>query len=140
MANDQSKNRGHDEVKRMFDRWVLPPWRHRPVSSITRADCRSVVDGIVARGTFTHARRVHGAMHRVDTSGGNKTINLPASNLGNVGQAIIGVKIGADANQVIMNPNGADTITGAALTAVANGSIHLVDNGDGTWTNIHAGA
>jgi hypothetical protein len=78
----------------------------------------------------------HGAMHRVDTSGGDVTINLPASIPGSVGQPIVGKKTDAGANNVIMNPAGGDTINGADRTATANGAITLVDNGDGSWSTI----
>jgi integrase len=64
LARDQAGNRGHDEVKRLFDRHVLPRWGPRPVASITRADCRAVVDAIADRGKVIHARRVHAHVRR----------------------------------------------------------------------------
>ena len=64
LAKDQAKNRGHAEVKRVFDTLVLPLWKDRPVSSITRADVRAITGPIEQRGKVVRARRVHQMIRR----------------------------------------------------------------------------
>lgn len=48
----------YKETKRMIERDVLPIWRDRPISGITRRDVISVVDSIVARGAEVQANRM----------------------------------------------------------------------------------
>ena len=45
------------EVQRVLEREFLPPWRSRPIGSITRGDIHRVVDGIFARGAYVQANR-----------------------------------------------------------------------------------
>jgi integrase len=45
------------ETKRMIERDVLPIWRDRPISGITRRDVIDLIDGIVARGVEVQANR-----------------------------------------------------------------------------------
>jgi integrase len=45
------------EVKRVLEREFLPPWRSRPIGSITRGDIHRVIDGIFARGAEVQANR-----------------------------------------------------------------------------------
>jgi len=49
----------------MFDREVLPRWKNRPVSEITRRDCLNLIDWIADRGAVTYARRIHAHLHRM---------------------------------------------------------------------------
>ncbi len=64
LKRDQGGNRGHDEVKRIFDRDVLPRWGSRPLSKIARRDAVQAVDALVDRGSVTAARRLHAHLHR----------------------------------------------------------------------------
>ena len=50
LKRDQSKNRSHDEVKRVLDRDVKPTWDGRLITDITRRDVIELIDGIVDRG------------------------------------------------------------------------------------------
>lgn len=45
------------ETARVLRRDVVPAWRHRPISSITRGDVNKLVDAIVARGAEVQANR-----------------------------------------------------------------------------------
>lgn len=65
LRRDQAKNRGHDKVKRMFDSEIVPRWRGRPITEITRRDAIDVIDRIVDRGSVGRARRVHAHLHRM---------------------------------------------------------------------------
>lgn len=86
---------------------------------------------VLATGTLTG---FHNGLHRVDATAGDQTINLPPSSEGTRGQTVAGKKIDGGANNVIMNPNGGDTIVGTDRTATAQGFIEVIDNGDGTWS------
>lgn len=89
--------------------------------------------GVPAVDAVTPAAALHGQFVRVDATAGDFTVNLPPSTPGNAGQSVVGAKIDAGANNVIMAPAGADTIVGPDRTATAFGAIKLVDMGDGTW-------
>jgi integrase len=47
----------YKETKRSLERDVLPQWRDRPISKITRGDVIGLVDAIAARGAEVHANR-----------------------------------------------------------------------------------
>ena len=42
----KKKQRSWPETQRIFDRYVLPEWRDRPITSITRRDVTALMDGI----------------------------------------------------------------------------------------------
>lgn len=46
-------------------REVLPHWKQRPVSSLTRRDCRELLERIVARGGDTYAERCKAIIRRM---------------------------------------------------------------------------
>lgn len=48
----------YKETKRIIERDVLPVWRDRPVSGITRRDVIGLIDGIASRGAEVQANRV----------------------------------------------------------------------------------
>jgi len=50
------------EYERLLARFVLAPWGHRPIGSITRSEVRDVLDKIIANGTPILANRAHGAI------------------------------------------------------------------------------
>ena len=50
------------EYERLLARFVLAPWGHRPIGSITRSEVRDVLDKIIANGTPIMANRAHGAI------------------------------------------------------------------------------
>lgn len=84
LAKDQAKNRGHGEVKRVFDSLVLPRWKDRPISSITRADVREITGEIERRGKVVRARRVHQMVRRFlqwcaeqELTPGNVMVGMP---------------------------------------------------------------
>jgi len=62
---DQAENRSAPEVKRLFERDILPAWQGRGVSAITRRDALDLIDGIADRGAQTMARRAHAHLHRL---------------------------------------------------------------------------
>ena len=64
LKRDQAGNRTAGEVARLFEREVLPAWRGRPVTTITRRDCRDLIDGMAERAP-TYARRLHSHLHRM---------------------------------------------------------------------------
>ena len=45
------------EAKRDIERNVLPKWRNRPITSISRRDVLDLIDGIIARGAEVQANR-----------------------------------------------------------------------------------
>ena len=65
LKRDQAGNRSKDEVKRIFERDVLPLWGGRSIKDIDRREVIELVDGIVDRGAPTMARRVHAHLHRM---------------------------------------------------------------------------
>jgi integrase len=64
LAKDQAGNRSAAEVARLMEREVLSAWGDRPISSITRRDCRDLIDGMAERAP-TYARRLHAHLHRL---------------------------------------------------------------------------
>jgi len=64
IKRDQAGNRTVSEVKRIFDRDVLPKWGKRPIGTITRRDVIAILDAVVDRGAPVQARRMHARLHR----------------------------------------------------------------------------
>jgi integrase len=60
----KQKKRSCAEVKRLFERDVLPQWKGRKIGDITRHDCLLLIDSIADRGAATMARRLHAHLHR----------------------------------------------------------------------------
>jgi integrase len=51
--------------QRMLRRQVLPTWKHRAMTEITKRDVRALLDAIVARGAPVVANRVHALLSKV---------------------------------------------------------------------------
>lgn len=64
LKKDQAGNRSRDETRRLFEREVLPRWRGRPITTITRRDCIEIIDKMAERAP-TYARRLHAHLHRL---------------------------------------------------------------------------
>ena len=62
---DQANNRSSAEVERAFAHDVMPAWRDRPITAITRRDAIELIDGVVDRGAVSMARRLHAHLHRL---------------------------------------------------------------------------
>lgn len=58
LHHQAKRNRNAGEVRRVFEREVLPLWGKRPVTSITRADVVDLINGIVKRGSPGSANNV----------------------------------------------------------------------------------
>jgi integrase len=58
MKRDQATNRTADEVRRTFERDVLPKWSARQASAITKGDVLELVESVVDRGAPVAANRV----------------------------------------------------------------------------------
>lgn len=64
MQADQSGNRSADEVRRVFERDILPAWKARPIEDIRKADVIALIDAVHARApvmanrTLAHLRRM----------------------------------------------------------------------------------
>jgi integrase len=65
LQRDQSKNRGHDGLKKLFEKDVTPRWKGKQISEITKSDVLELLDAIRDRGSFTMARRVRAHLHRM---------------------------------------------------------------------------
>ena len=65
LRRDQAENRTAPEVKRMFDRYVLPAWGGRSIEEIRRRDVLDVIDAIADRGAVSMARRVQSRLNRL---------------------------------------------------------------------------
>jgi integrase len=65
LKRDQAGNRSKDEVRRIFDRDVLPLWGELGIKDIGRREVIELIDGIVDRGAPTMARRIHAHLHRM---------------------------------------------------------------------------
>lgn len=65
LARDQAGNRTAGDVKRLFEREILPKWGKRLITSIGRRDCLEIIDGIADRGAVTQARRAYAHLHRL---------------------------------------------------------------------------
>ena len=64
LDTDQRDNRGRDDVRRMFDKDVLPRYGDVPVSAVTADDAEAMVMTVADRGAVTQARRLHAHLHR----------------------------------------------------------------------------
>jgi len=65
LLRDQAENRTAPEVKRMFERYVLPGWGRRPIEGIRRRDVLDVIDAIADKGAIAMARRVQSRLNRL---------------------------------------------------------------------------
>jgi integrase len=64
LQRDQVKNRSVENVRAIFDRYVLPAWQGRTIGSIARRDAIDLIDSVVDRGFQTMANRLHAHLHR----------------------------------------------------------------------------
>lgn len=64
LKRDQAKHRTAKTVERRMRLYVLPSWKHRSVTEITRRNCLDLTDAIADRGTVILARRVQTHLHR----------------------------------------------------------------------------
>ena len=67
IKRDQSKNRSAKRVEQRMKAYVLPSWKHRDVTEITRRNCLDLLDAIADRGKIVLARRVFSHLHRFFT-------------------------------------------------------------------------
>lgn len=65
LTRDQGQNRSKAEVERVFARNILPEWRGRKITTITRRDALDITDAVADRGAVTMARRLHAHLHRL---------------------------------------------------------------------------
>jgi len=65
LLRDQAENRTAPEVKRTFERYVLPGWGRRPIEGIRRRDVLDVIDAIADKGAIAMARRVQSRLNRL---------------------------------------------------------------------------
>ena len=65
LRRDQAGNASHNEVARIMARDVVPEWRGRLITSISRRDVIELLDGIVDAGKVAKARNVHAHLHRL---------------------------------------------------------------------------
>ncbi|HEV2675192.1 MAG TPA: integrase arm-type DNA-binding domain-containing protein, partial [Aliidongia sp.] len=59
------QNRAWHEVERIFDRYVIPLWGHRPAAEIKRQDIIQLLDDLVDRGVPVMAKQTHAAIRRL---------------------------------------------------------------------------
>jgi integrase len=64
LEKDQARNRSHNVVMRRMAFHALPAWGKRSVSEIGLQDAHRLIDGIVAKGKVTTARRLHSHLSR----------------------------------------------------------------------------
>ncbi len=68
----------------------------------------------------------------VDTSAGNKTINLPKATGG--GRMLKIANVASSGNNAVVTPNGADTINGGGSSSVADSNcLTIIDYASGKW-------
>lgn len=65
IKRDQGSNRTASEVERAIERDVMPNWRDRMITTITRRDVIEVLDAVADRGATVQARRLHAYLHRL---------------------------------------------------------------------------
>jgi integrase len=63
LRRDQAENKTADEVKRMFERYVLARWGGRTMEEIGRRDVLDVIDAIADKGKIAMARRLHSRLN-----------------------------------------------------------------------------
>lgn len=59
------RNRAWHEVERIFDKYVVPQWGHRPAAEIKRQDIIKLLDELVDRGVPVMAKQTHAAIRRL---------------------------------------------------------------------------
>ncbi len=65
LKRDQSRNRSADNVRSIVERYMLPAWGDRPITSIGRRDVIELIDSVADRGYLTMAHRLHSHVHRL---------------------------------------------------------------------------
>jgi integrase len=65
MARDQADNKSARAVRQMIEKEVLPKWKDKPITSITKRDVLDAIDTIADRGHIAFARRLHARLHRL---------------------------------------------------------------------------
>jgi integrase len=65
IKRDQGENRTAGEVKRVIEHDIIPAWRDRMITTITRRDAVELIDRVVDRGSPIQARRLHTYLHRL---------------------------------------------------------------------------
>jgi integrase len=65
LKRDQAGNRTVGEVRRSLERDVIPAWRDRLITTITRRDAAELIDTVADRGAPVMARRLHTHLHRL---------------------------------------------------------------------------
>lgn len=63
--NGQFRNRTWADVRRIFDVYILPDWRDRPITSITRADVTALMDKIEDQRGAVMADRALGKIRKL---------------------------------------------------------------------------
>jgi integrase len=64
-AAQRNKPSSLSTLHRLVDHDILPAWRDRYITDITRKDVAALIDGIVGRGAPVKARQVHAYLHRM---------------------------------------------------------------------------
>jgi len=66
IRRDQSGNKASSlyQTTRMIEHDLLPAWRGRSITDISKRDVIALLDSIVDRGAVVKARRVHAGLHR----------------------------------------------------------------------------
>jgi integrase len=65
LQRDQAHNRSHAQVKQRIERYVIPTWAGRQISTIGRRDINDLIDSVADRGAIIMARRLHAHLHRL---------------------------------------------------------------------------
>ena len=65
LKRDQAGNRSREIQRKSITKDVLPYWRGRDISTISRRDCLDRIDALVDRGHPVGARRLHARLHRL---------------------------------------------------------------------------
>lgn len=64
-ASQRNKASSLTALHRIVDHDILPVWRDRYITDITRKDVAALLDGIIERGAPAKARQVHAYLHRM---------------------------------------------------------------------------
>ena len=64
-AAQRNKASSLTTLHHIVDHDILPPWRDRYITDITRKDVAALIDGIIERGAPAKARQVHAYLHRL---------------------------------------------------------------------------
>jgi integrase len=64
-AAQRNKASSLTTLHHIVDHDILPPWRDRYITDITRKDVAALIDGIIERGAPAKARQVHAHLHRL---------------------------------------------------------------------------